>query len=153
FVNSPIAIATILTTFSIFGIMLAIAIMGVPVYRDIEHKTDNYFFSYPINEKGYLLGRFFGSMTILIMVSLGLQLGLIIGFMFGPYVGYEEPERFTSFNLWYYLQPTLMLYWTNFFFSGCIFFALVSLTKRVMLAYAGGAILFITYIITITLTK
>lgn len=153
FVNSPIAIATLLSAISIFGVMLTSAIMGVPVYRDIEHKTQNYFFSYPITEKGYLLGRFFGSMTVLLMVSLGLQLGLIIGFMIGPYAGYGEPERFTSFNLWYYIQPTLMLYWTNFFFAGCIFFALVSMTKRVMLAYAGGAILFITYLITITLTQ
>ena len=135
FVNSPIAIATMLSTISIFGIMLASAIMGVPVYRDIEHKTENYFFSYPISEKGYLLGRFCGSMTVLFLVSLGLHVGLIIGFIIGPFAGYEEPERFTSFNLWWYLQPTLMLYWTNFFFSGCIFFALVSSTKKVMLIF------------------
>lgn len=153
FVNSPVAIATMLSTISIFGIMLSSAIMGVPVYRDIEHKTENYYFSYPISEKGYLLGRFFGSMSVLFMVSLGLQIGLIIGFAIGPYAGYEEPERFTVFNLWHYIQPTLMLYWTNFFFAGCIFFALVSLTKKVMLAYAGGAILFITYLITLTLTQ
>ena len=153
FVNSPVAIATILATISIFGIMLSSAIMGVPIYRDIEHKTENYFFSYPISEKGYLLGRFCGSMTVLLMVSLGLHIGLIIGFIIGPYAGYEEAARFTSFNLWYYIQPTLMLYWTNFFFAGCIFFALVSLTKKVMLAYAGGAILFITYLITLTLTQ
>lgn len=153
FVNSPIAIATMLSTISIFGIMLASAIMGVPVYRDIEHKTENYFFSYPITEKGYLLGRFCGSMTVLLLVSLGLHVGLIIGFIIGPFAGYEEPERFTSFNLWWYIQPTLMLYWTNFFFAGCIFFALVSSTKKVMLAYAGGAILFITYLITLTLTQ
>jgi hypothetical protein len=92
-------------------------------------------------------------MTVLLMVSLGLHIGLIIGFIIGPYAGYEEAARFTSFNLWYYIQPTLMLYWTNFFFAGCIFFALVSLTKKVMLAYAGGAILFITYLITLTLTQ
>ncbi len=36
FVNSPVAIATMLTTISIFGIMLSSAIMGVPIYRDIE---------------------------------------------------------------------------------------------------------------------
>ena len=65
FVNSPVAIATMLSTISIFGIMLSSAIMGVPVYRDIEHKTENYYFSYPISEKGYLLGRFFGSMSVL----------------------------------------------------------------------------------------
>ncbi|MCA0154501.1 ABC transporter permease/M1 family aminopeptidase [Winogradskyella vincentii] len=153
FVNSPVAIATMLTTISIFGIMLSSAIMGVPVYRDIEHKTENYYFSYPVTEKGYLLGRFVGSMFVLFLVSLGLHLGLIIGFAIGPFAGYVEPDRFTDFNFWHYLQPTLILYWTNFFFAGCIFFALVSLTKKVMLAYAGGAILFITYLITLTLTQ
>ena len=153
FVNSPVAIATMLSTVSIFGIMLSSAIMGVPVYRDIEHKTENYYFSFPISEKGYLLGRFFGSMSVLFFVSLGLHLGLIIGFFIGPYAGYEEAERFTDFNLWHYIQPTLILYWTNLFFAGCIFFALVSLTKKVMLAYAGGAILFIVYLVTVTLTQ
>ena len=153
FVNSPVAIATVLSTISIFGIMLSSAIMGVPVYRDIEHKTENYYFSYPVSEKGYLLGRFFGSMAVLLLVSLGLHIGLVIGFAIGPFAGYVEPDRFTDFNFWHYLQPTLMLYWTNFFFAGCIFFALVSLTKKVMLAYAGGAILFITYLITLTLTQ
>lgn len=153
FVNSPVAIATVLSTISIFGIMLSSAIMGVPVYRDIEHKTENYFFSYPVTEKGYLLGRFCGSMAVLLMVSLGLHFGLITGFLIGPYAGYEEAERFTDFNLWHYIQPTLTLYWTNFFFAGCIFFALVSITKKVMLAYAGGAILFILYLVTLTLTQ
>ena len=55
--------------------MLASAIMGVPVYRDIEHGTQNYLFSYPISEKGYILGRFAGSMATLFLVSLGLILG------------------------------------------------------------------------------
>ncbi|WP_432410533.1 ABC transporter permease/M1 family aminopeptidase [Rasiella sp. SM2506] len=153
FVNSPVAIATMLSTISIFGIMLSSAIMGVPVYRDIEHKTENYYFSFPVTEKGYLLGRFLGSMTVLLLVSLGLHLGLILGFAIGPFAGFVEPDRFTDLNLWHYLQPTLLLYWTNFFFAGCIFFALVSLTKKVMLAYAGGAILFITYLVTLTLTQ
>lgn len=153
FVNSPVAIARIMSLVSIFGIMLSSAIMGVPVYRDIEHKTENYFFSFPVTEKGYLLGRFLGSMFVLFLVSLGLHLGLIIGFAIGPFAGYVEPDRFTDLNLWYYFQPTLIIYWTNFFFAGCIFFALVSLTKKVMLAYAGGAILFITYLVTLTLTQ
>ncbi|WP_350292359.1 M1 family aminopeptidase [uncultured Croceitalea sp.] len=153
FVNAPVAIASTLATISIFAIMIASAIMGVPVYRDIEHKTENYFFSYPITEKGYILGRFFGSMSTLFLVSIGLHIGLIIGALIGPYAGYVEAERYTSLNLWHYIQPTILVYWTNLFFAGCIFFALVSLTKRVMLAYAGGAILFITYLVTLTLTQ
>ncbi len=153
FVNAPSALATIMTTLSIFGIMIASAVMGVPVYRDIDHKTDNYFFSFPITEKGYLLGRFFGSLSILFLISLGLHLGLILGSLIGPHAGYVEPERYTALNLWHYLQPTLTIYWVNLLFTGCIFFALVSLTKRVMLAYAGGAILFITYLVSLTLSQ
>ena len=153
FVNSPVAIAIMLVTISIFGIMLASAVMGVPVYRDIEHGTQGYYFSFPISEKGYILGRFLGSMVTLLFISLGLQVGLIIGFGLGPFMGFEEAERFTSFNLWHYIQPTIIFYWSNFFFAGCIFFALVSLTRKIMLAYAGGAILFITYLVTITLTQ
>ncbi len=153
FVNAPASIASNLNTVSIFAIMLASAIMGVPVYRDIEHGTQNYFFSYPISEKGYILGRFFGSMATLFLVSLGLIFGLMIGYMIGPYAGFETPERYTSFNFWHFLQPAMLYYWSNLFFSGCIFFALVALTKRIMLAYAGGAILFIVYLVTLTLTQ
>lgn len=153
FINAPYAIATNLNMVSIFGIMLASAIMGVPVYRDIEHGTQHYFFSYPISEKGYILGRFAGSMMTLFLVSLGLIFGLIIGFAIGPYAGFEPAERYTSFDFWHFLQPTLLYYWSNLFFAGCIFFALVALTKRIMLAYAGGAILFIIYLVTLTLTQ
>ena len=153
FLNSPTNLAFTLNVVSIFGIMLASAIMGVPVYRDIEHGTQNYLFSYPISEKGYILGRFAGSMAILFLVSLGLILGFMIGYAIGPFAGYEPAGRYASFNLWHYLQPSLVFYWSNFFFTGCIFFALVALTKRIMLAYAGGAILFIIYLVTLTLTQ
>lgn len=153
FLNAPTNLAATLNVVSIFGIMLASAIMGVPVYRDIEHGTQHYLFSYPISEKGYILGRFVGSMATLLLVSLGLILGFMIGYAIGPYAGYEPAERYASFNFWHYLQPSLVFYWSNFFFTGCIFFALVALTKRIMLAYAGGAILFIIYLVTLTLTQ
>jgi hypothetical protein len=38
FVNSPVAIATMLPVISIFGIMLSNAIMGVLIYRDIKQQ-------------------------------------------------------------------------------------------------------------------
>ncbi|MFV8227108.1 hypothetical protein, partial [Christiangramia aquimixticola] len=37
--NSPIVIANLLVLVSLFGILIASAIMGVPIYRDLEHKT------------------------------------------------------------------------------------------------------------------
>lgn len=153
FVNSPASLAQMLTTISIFGILLSSAIMGVPIYRDIEHGAQHYYFSFPISEKGYILGRFLGSFVTLLWVSLGFIFGLIIGFAVGPFLGFEDAERYAPLHLWHYIQPTLIFYWTNLFFAGSIFFALVSLTKRIMLAYAGGAILFITYLVSLTLAQ
>jgi len=64
---------------TVVAIMLASAIMGVPVYRDIEHDTRGYYLSYPISEKGYLLGRYLGSFLVLLLVFLCLHLGILIG--------------------------------------------------------------------------
>ncbi len=50
--NSPYVIANLQMIISVFGILIASAIMGVPIYRDIEHKTGTFLFSYPINKQG-----------------------------------------------------------------------------------------------------
>lgn len=152
-VNAPGNLTQMIVIISIFGIILASAIMGVPVYRDIEHKTQNFYFSYPITEKGYILGRFLGSLLTLFFIGFGLHLGLMLGFAICQGFGIEEADRFGPFNLWHYLQPTLVFMWPNFLFAGALFFALVSLTKRIMVAYAGGAILFVFYLVASTLAQ
>ncbi|WP_332368911.1 hypothetical protein [Spirosoma telluris] len=65
-INSPYAISQFVVVLTIFGMLVASAIMGVPIYRDIEHNTKNYYFSFPITERGYVLGRYFGSFVILL---------------------------------------------------------------------------------------
>ncbi|MEM6380302.1 MAG: peptidase M1, partial [Bacteroidota bacterium] len=152
-INAPGAIAEMIIVISIFGIILGSAIMGVPVYRDIEHKTQNFYFSYPINEKGYILGRFLGSFAVLLMISLGFHLGMMLGFTICQVFEIEEASRFGPFNLWHFIQPTLTIMWPNLLLSGTIFFALVSLSKRIMLAYAGGALLFVFYLVASTLSQ
>jgi len=152
-INAPGSITQMISIISIFGIILASAVMGVPVYRDIEHKTQNFYFSYPITEKGYILGRFLGSLTILFFIGFGLHLGLMLGFTICQVFGIEEADRFGPFNLWHYIQPTFVFLWPNLLFAGALFFSLVSLTKRIMVAYAGGAVLFVFYLVASTLAQ
>ncbi|RYF93965.1 MAG: hypothetical protein EOO00_05775, partial [Chitinophagaceae bacterium] len=45
--NSPYVIAELNVFLSMFMMLVCSAIMGVPLYRDIEHKTMNYYLSYP----------------------------------------------------------------------------------------------------------
>jgi ABC-2 type transport system permease protein len=148
FINGPALVGVFVAVLSVLGIFMATAIMGVPVYRDIEHKTQGYFFSYPIGEKSYLLGRFFGSFVTLLLVGTGMLVGHLLGCWMGAtfQIG-ENYERVGPFSLLNYLWPYLVVGAPNFFFAGSLFFSLVALTKRVFVTYAGGVVLLVVYLV------
>ena len=148
FLNGPAAVTIFITIMCVFVVLVATAVMGVPVYRDIEHKTQNYYFSYPITEKGYLMGRFFGSFLILLFIASGIIFGHIIGCWISKTfeVG-ENSSRIGALNIANYLWPFLVVGVPNLFFAGSLFFSLVAITKRVFVTYAGGVILLVGYLI------
>lgn len=147
FKNAPVVISTYMAIMSIFGILVASAIMGVPVYRDIEYKTNTYFFSLPISEKSYLLGRFFGSFLTLAFVFLSVGLAVMLGSVLAPIFGLVPAERFGEFNFMHYFVPYCTLVLPNLFLSGTIFFSLVALTRNVFSAYVGNVVLLMVYIL------
>jgi ABC-2 type transport system permease protein len=153
FVNASYTIGQLLIVISIFSMLIASAVMGVPIYRDIEYGTKDYFFAYPIKEKSYLMGRYFGSFAVLIFISLGLPIGYLIGLPIGAGIGEFEPERLGPFVLMHYLYPTLVFTLPNLFFTGTLFFAAVGLTRNVRITYVGSVLLFIGYLLANTLTQ
>lgn len=153
YVNSAYAIGYFMIILSIFETLIASAVMGVPVYRDIEYRTKDYFFTYPITEKSYLLGRFFGSFVILIFISFGYHVGTWLGGPLGVMTGEVEPERYGPFILYHYIYNTLVLNIPNLFFTGTVFFALVALTRKIVVTYVGSVILFIGYLLANALTQ
>lgn len=153
FINSSYVIHNLIVTVSVFAIMFSSAIMGVPVYRDIEHDTKGYFMAYPISEKSYLLGRYAGSFLVLFLVCLGAVLGLMIGSLLGPLLGLEDAARFGGLNLGAYFNAILLLLLPNLFFSGTLFFCLVALTRKIFVAYTGSILVFIAYLLASSLTR
>ncbi|MEZ4904744.1 MAG: hypothetical protein R2822_24835 [Spirosomataceae bacterium] len=148
FINGPALAGVFIAVLCVFAIMIATAVMGVPVYRDIEHKTQNYYFSYPISEKGYLMGRFMGSFLTLLFIGSGMIIGHIFGGLIAKTfeVG-DNVERIGPLNLINYLWPYLVVGVPNLFFAGSLFFSLVALTKRVFVTYAGGVVLLVGYLV------
>lgn len=148
FINGPASAGVLIAVLCVFAIMVATAVMGVPVYRDIEHKTQNYYFSYPISEKGYLMGRFMGSFLTLLFIGSGMIVGHIVGCWAGKTfeIG-DNIERVGPFSLINYLWPYLVVGVPNLFFAGSLFFSLVALTKRVFVTYAGGVVLLVGYLV------
>ena len=153
-VNSPYAITGFMVVLTIFGMLISSAIMGVPVYRDIEHNTKNYFFSFPITERGYILGRYFGSFMVLLGVMAVGMLGIVVGSLLGPVFNLaDNTERFGPIRFWDYAQPFLVLVVPNMFLTGTIFFALVAFSRQVFATYAGSILLFIAYLLGSTLSE
>jgi hypothetical protein len=153
FVNSAVTVTALIGTVSLFGILIASAVMGVPVYRDIEHGVKDYYFTYPVSEKSYLMGRYAGSLITLLFISLGLIFGLMIGYALGPVLGWEEAERFGPLRIGDYVNATLLLLWPNLIFAGTIFFCLVALTRNIFVSYVGSILFFIFYLLAVTLSQ
>ncbi len=149
FKNSPTVIFNYVILMSAFGILVASAVMGVPLYRDIEFKTDKFYFSLPLKEKDYLLGRFTGSFIVLLFIFSSVQVAILIGSMM-PWVNQDKigPIMWGA-----HLQAFFILLVPNLLFTGSIFFSLVALTRRIMAAYTGSVILLVAYIISVNFTN
>lgn len=153
-INSPYAISQFVIVLTIFGMLVASAVMGVPVYRDIEHNTKNYFFTFPITERGYILGRYLGSFVVLLgIMAVGL-LGIVIGSLLGPVFNLaDNTERFGPIRFRDYAYPFVLFVVPNMFLVGSIFFSLVAFSRQVFATYAGSILLFIAYLLGSTLSQ
>lgn len=146
FHNAPIVIANLQLLISLFGILIASAVMGVPLYRDLEHKTGTFLFSYPISKFAYFMGRFWGSFVTLLFISLGSLFGIFLGSLLGPTFG-TDALRYGPNELMNYLQPWLTLTLPDLWFAATLFFALIVFTRNIKSIYSGGIVVFIAYLL------
>jgi len=153
FHNSPVIIANLQLLLSLFSILIASAVMGVPVYRDLEHRTASFLFSYPISDGAYLMGRFWGSFITLIFISLGGMMGIYLGSIIGPATAWTDAARFGPNELINYLQPWLTMVLPNLWLAGTLFFSLIIFTRNIKSIYSGGIVLFIAYLLANFLAK
>ncbi|AEE49465.1 ABC transporter permease/M1 family aminopeptidase [Haliscomenobacter hydrossis] len=145
--NSPAMIGSFFSTMGILSILICSAVMGVPLYRDLEHNTKEYLLSSPIRKSAYFWGRFWGSFAILVFICLGAIPGFMIGSWIGPLFDWAKPERYGPNHLVYYLWPFITLLLPSLFFSSCLFFGLVSWFRNNRILYTVSIMLFILYLL------
>lgn len=151
--NAPATLASLITLFSMLMMFICSAIMGVPLYRDIEHKTMNYYLSYPITKGGYFWGRFFGSFFFVLLIGLAVPLGLYFGSLLAPFFGKVPVERIGPNEWVYYLQPWFKMALPNYLLASAVFFGLVAFFRDVKVVYSGSVLLFIGYLLSGFLTQ
>jgi len=148
FRNSPFTINQTVLILNLFAAMICSAIMGVPVYRDFEHRFHEILFTTPITKLQYLLGRFLGSYIIAVLV----MSGTLAGILFGSFMPYLDPEQVAPFSFMYYWQPFYSIILPNVFFMGALFFMVGSLTRNIFAIYAQGILFLVLYLLSDTLT-
>ncbi|SEM43091.1 Peptidase family M1 [bacterium A37T11] len=147
FHNAPVIIAQFNVYFSMIMMLVCSAVMGVPLYRDIEHGTKSWYLSLPISKAGYFWGRFLGSLLFVFFIGTSLSSGLFVGTLIGPLFDWVPAERIGPNHLWPYVQPYLTLTLSNLFLSSAIFFGLVASFRDVKVIYTGSILLFIGYLL------
>jgi hypothetical protein len=139
--NAPTVLAQLMARLSIFGSLFAVFIVGQAVVRDFEHRTHDAFFTLGLSKWQYLGGRFFGSVSAIMLACAGLVAGAILGCLVHPNAQYGPFEAMS------FLMPLALIMLPNMLFTGSLFFAVATLTRRIMPAYLCAIGLILSYVI------
>jgi len=124
--------------------MIVSLIMGVPILRDFEHNIESLMFVNPIKKRDYLVGRFLGSLTILLFVYSALLWGNALG----EFMPWRNPEDHLPYNFIVYLQPFFTVVLPILFFGAALFFVTGALSRKMIVVYTQGLVTFVLFILT-----
>ncbi len=148
--NAPTEIAFMMVILTaIPGFFISSAIMGVPVLRDYMHNSYEIIFTRPVSKIAYLMGRFLGSLIILLCVFSGI----LLGFMAGTYAPWLDPDNYLPFNSWHFIQPFFIFTIPNIFFTGALFFWGGVYNRSILWVFVQGVILLALYFISGAMTN
>ncbi len=143
FLNSPHEINYMLQYFGKFFLFLLPAIIGTSVFKDYKHNVHTILYSFPIEKKDYLLGKFWSALLVVCSITLAVALGGAIG----EHLPNLDTAKLGAFNSMGYLQAYLVYVLPNMLIYGAIIFCLVLWTRNSYAGFVGVLLLFFLQII------
>ena len=147
--NAPLIIAKTMAAITGILMILVSMIMGVPVLRDYQYNTEALLFINPLTKRDYLVGRFLGSFTILLFIFTGL----LFGMMLGSQMPWHKEEELLLFNATSYIQSFVVVVLPTLFFGATVFFVSGMLSKKLLVVYTQGVVLFVIFLLTKAITN
>ncbi|HEX8254517.1 MAG TPA: ABC transporter permease, partial [Thermoanaerobaculia bacterium] len=139
--NAPFLTMLFMLLMSIFGVLTTTAFVADSVHRDFDLGTDSLFFSAPITKWQYLLGRFIGSLSVAVLIYVGVAVAMFVASLM-PWI---DQERIGPTDLWSYVFSLFALVIPNLLLCGAIFFAVAALTRSVMATYSSVVAFFVAW--------
>ncbi|MDQ3206848.1 MAG: ABC transporter permease subunit [Pseudomonadota bacterium] len=147
--NAPVVIASLLTAFTLLGMLVITMFITSALLRDFEQGTAELFFASPIRKRDYLAGRLGAALAASLVVYLVIGLGLFVA-QFMPWI---DPARLGPVSLWPYLWTYAVLVIPNLLFTGALLAMLAALTRNVLWVYIGVLGFLVLYVVSATLLQ
>lgn len=142
-INSPNALMVNVMIFSLFGGLIPAAFLSSGVLRDGSFKTEEMFFSRPVRETDFVLGRFTGGFiaTALCFASVPLA------FLLGSQMPWLDQELVGPTNLSWYVYTYLVIGLVNMWVMGTILFTVANFSRSMLLVWVAFLLLFVLYLV------
>lgn len=141
--NAPAIVYRNYAGLGMLMIIIIVIVTGGVLYKDIQYKTANWLYTYPISEKKFFLGRFFSAFLYLFIVSIGL----FVGTMLIPYSGIGTANRFGEMPYLQTLHAVLIFFIPNVLMYVSLIFCCLVYTKKMAVGYLASFLMVMLFII------
>jgi ABC-2 type transport system permease protein len=141
--NAPFLVLSSIGTITNLGVLMSAAVFGQAVHQDFEAGISHLLFTMPIKRTSYLTGRFLGALVFVLAIFTSVGLGVLAASQL-PFL--VDRSLFGPFRLAPFLWPYVSFVLPNALLTGGIFFALGTLTRRMMPVYVGAVVLALGYL-------
>jgi ABC-type transport system involved in multi-copper enzyme maturation permease subunit len=139
YVNAPQMLMTVSGVLGGIGMIVSAGVFGDAAARDVSSRMYALFYTSPLREGDYVVGRFLGAVAINAVLVLGIPLGLLVASL----MPYMEPGKFGPVQLAAYVQMYVLMLLPNMVLIGACMFAAAAFTRRAMATYVGGLVLYV----------
>lgn len=142
-INSPSALMINIMVFSLFGGLIPAAFLSSGVLRDRGFKTEEMFFSRPVREFDFVLGRFIGGFVATALCFASVP----VAFLIGSQMPWLDQELIGPTNLSWYVYTYLAIGLVNMWVMGTILFTVANFTRSMLLVWIAFLLLFVFYLV------
>ncbi|MGB0261660.1 MAG: ABC transporter permease, partial [Henriciella sp.] len=142
-INSPHAIIQTILVWTLFGMFIPTAFLVSGILRDSSFNTQELFYTTPVRERDYLIGRFIGGAFASVLAFASVPLAI----MLGAIMPWLDPDLIGPFVLGHYAYGMFVFGVPNLMIAGMLMFSVANLTRSNMLTYVALVSLLIVYFV------
>jgi ABC-2 type transport system permease protein len=132
--NAPFVIQMYYSVMSYITLLMTTSFILASTTRDFTYNSYQIIFTTPVKRIQYLLGRFFGAVTVAVIPMLGVSVGILVGCLM-PWV---NPEKVGPVIIEAHLAGILQLAIPNTLFGASVVFMVAALTRNTIAAFIGS---------------